>query len=311
MKKKVIIGIFAIVSIGCGSFFFFNKEYTVYLGNEIYLVKNLSKLEDIDVPEKEGYTFAGWYNGNKKFDLNQRITSNIKLEARYEIKKFVVTFNTNNDISIENQSIEYGNIIIKPSDPTKDGAKFIGWYLDDQEYDFNTKVTSDLVLNARWEQYFTIKFDSDGGSTINSQTIIESNTANKPSNPSKSGYEFVEWQLNDKTYDFNTKITANITLKAKWKKVEKLTAKMVCNALKEYSKSHTVYDNTDMNNCKIVKQNGNYYLAYVAGYDAALDTYTDNAGRIVVQYSESTVKIVLFDQSSGYIGETPWSKYGL
>ena len=39
----------------------------------------------------------------------------------------------------------------------------------------------------------------------------------QPANPTRSGYTFVEWQLNGKAYNFNSKVSGNITLKATWK----------------------------------------------------------------------------------------------
>ncbi len=63
---------------------------------------------------------------------------------------------------------------------------------------------------------YTVTFDSDGGSSIESQTIEEGKTVARPSNPTKEGYTFKEWQLDGKTYTFLETVTANITLKAVW-----------------------------------------------------------------------------------------------
>lgn len=64
---------------------------------------------------------------------------------------------------------------------------------------------------------YTVSFNTDGGSLINDITVKENETVSKPTNPSKSGFTFVEWQLDGVTFNFNTKITKNITLKAVWK----------------------------------------------------------------------------------------------
>lgn len=64
---------------------------------------------------------------------------------------------------------------------------------------------------------YTITFDTDGGSSIAAQTVEENKTVEKPSNPTKDQYEFVEWQLEGKTYDFTSKVEKDITLKAVWK----------------------------------------------------------------------------------------------
>lgn len=89
-------------------------------------------------------------------------------------------------------------------------------------FDFTIEkdVTEAFVFDKFDIKYYTIKFDSDGGTSIMEQSVISDNNVTMPNPPSKSGYKFVEWQLNNKKYDFSKKVTEDITLKAKWKKVE-------------------------------------------------------------------------------------------
>ena len=63
-----------------------------------------------------------------------------------------------------------------------------------------------------------VTFDSDGGSTVSTQEVNNGEKATKPSNPTKSGYKFKEWQRDGKTFDFSTPITEDINLKATWTK---------------------------------------------------------------------------------------------
>ena len=63
---------------------------------------------------------------------------------------------------------------------------------------------------------FTVTFNSNGGSTVASQQVSTGSYVSKPSNPSKTGHTFVEWQLNGQKFDFTTPITSNITLMAIW-----------------------------------------------------------------------------------------------
>ena len=62
---------------------------------------------------------------------------------------------------------------------------------------------------------FTVTFDSDGGSAVSEQKALNS-PAVKPADPKKNGYDFDGWYLEDTLYTFDTKVTKNITLKAKW-----------------------------------------------------------------------------------------------
>lgn len=62
-----------------------------------------------------------------------------------------------------------------------------------------------------------VKFDSNGGSPVESQRIAYGETASVPRNPVKYGYDFLYWELNGRRFDFNTPIKEHITLKAIWK----------------------------------------------------------------------------------------------
>ena len=66
---------------------------------------------------------------------------------------------------------------------------------------------------------FAVRFDTDGGSEIEPTMVEHSHTVRPPSDPEKSGHTFVGWYLGDALYDFNTPVTAPLTLTARWEKV--------------------------------------------------------------------------------------------
>lgn len=70
---------------------------------------------------------------------------------------------------------------------------------------------------------FTVTFDSDGGSAVTAQKVLNS-PAIKPADPTKNGYLFAGWYLGDTQYTFDTKITTDITLKAHWTPTSASTA---------------------------------------------------------------------------------------
>lgn len=72
--------------------------------------------------------------------------------------------------------------------------------------------TSPYSFDAR-----TVTFDSDGGSAVSEQKLLNS-PAVKPADPKKSGYEFAGWYLGEEQYTFTANVTSNITLKAHWTK---------------------------------------------------------------------------------------------
>lgn len=79
------------------------------------------------------------------------------------------------------------------------------------------KISSSLEEN---KILYNVLFDTDGGSEINPQTIEKGNKVSQPSDPVKKGYKFIEWQLEDKKFDFNEEINSDIKLIAKWEKLE-------------------------------------------------------------------------------------------
>ncbi len=74
-----------------------------------------------------------------------------------------------------------------------------------------------LFLIKGCSKEYVVTFDSDGGSSIESVKVKENEKVEKPSDPTKEGYVFDSWYLDDEIFDFNTKITHDITLVAKWK----------------------------------------------------------------------------------------------
>lgn len=173
-------------------------------------------------PVKKGYTFTGWYLDNKKFDFSTKITREITLVAHYQkdpvSSEYTVTFDSAGGSSIASQSVVDGGTATKPKNPTKSGYTFIGWYYGNSVYNFNTPVTSNITLVAHYQnsQKFTVTFDSNGGSSVSSQSVTSGDTASKPKNPTKSGYTFDGWYKNGSLYNFNTPVTSNITLTANW-----------------------------------------------------------------------------------------------
>ena len=66
---------------------------------------------------------------------------------------FAVTFDRGDGTKTEPTLVEWNGKVSRPtSDPEKSGHTFVGWYLGDALYDFNTPVNAPLTLTARWEE---------------------------------------------------------------------------------------------------------------------------------------------------------------
>lgn len=72
---------------------------------------------------------------------------------------FAVRFDTGDGTKPEPELVPWNDKVPRPtSDPEKSGHTFVGWYLDDEKYNFDTPVTAPLTLTAKWE-----KVPSSGG----------------------------------------------------------------------------------------------------------------------------------------------------
>jgi uncharacterized repeat protein (TIGR02543 family) len=124
-------------------------------------------------PTKTGYTFKYWSLNDIEYAFTTKVTGNITLKAEWEILQYDVTFDCDGGNGVVNQKVDYNTLVIKPNDPVKEGYNFIGWFLDNIEYNFDSQITSNLNLVAKWDQIvFTLTFDSDGGSLVTSQNVI-------------------------------------------------------------------------------------------------------------------------------------------
>ena len=67
--------------------------------------------------------------------------------------------------------------------------------------------------------YETVKFNSDNGAQAKEEKVLRGQKVPNPAAPTKSGHTFTGWYLGDEKYNFDTPVTAPLTLTAKWEKV--------------------------------------------------------------------------------------------
>ncbi len=128
------------------------------------------------------------------------------------IGAYTVTFQSEGGSEVASQ-IRANTPADQPADPTKEGYTFIGWYNGESEWDFETPVTADLTLTAKWQlnQYtITFKPENGGQDIVIKQDYGTAITA--PANPTKTGYTFAGW---DKTIP-TTMPAGNMTITAQW-----------------------------------------------------------------------------------------------
>ena len=101
----------------------------------------------------------------------------------------------------------------QPADPTKEGYTFIGWYKGESKWNFETPVTTGLILTAKWQvNQYTITFKPENGG----QDIVikqDYGTAiTPPAAPTRTGYTFAGWDRESPT----TMPAGDMTITARW-----------------------------------------------------------------------------------------------
>lgn len=117
------------------------------------------KFTEPAAPSKENHTFAGWYNGDEKFDFDADTTNApnvLNLVAKWDINKYTVKFVSDHG-SFDDQTIEHGKPIdtAKLTIPPVEGFTFDGWYADEAhktKFDFSTPITGDTKVYAKWKK---------------------------------------------------------------------------------------------------------------------------------------------------------------
>lgn len=109
---------------------------------------------------KSGYTFVGWYKSltdTQAYDFTSAVTSSFTLYAKWEKDNvsYKVTFKDTDGSTISTESVAENTTVTKPSNPTKEGYIFSGWYeslTDTEAFDFDTLINSNLTLYAKYSK---------------------------------------------------------------------------------------------------------------------------------------------------------------
>ena len=133
-----------------------------------------------------------------------------------------VAFESNGGSAVAPQGVVCGKAASEPAAPTREGYAFKGWHSDKgltQVYDFDTPVTSDVTLYARWAKVHTVAFESNGGTAVASQKVADGEAALEPRAPALEGHDFSGWYADKglkQAYVFSAPVTSDLTLYAGW-----------------------------------------------------------------------------------------------
>lgn len=221
MKRRIFIFIMIIFLLtGCKE-----KTYTITFYNDdgtrldSVIVNKGDTIKSYGYPEKDGYIFVSWIKDGSKYNDNNGVNDDMELIASYVpipdiVKTYTVSFDFGNEI--KTVSVKENELVTKPMNPIKSKYSFLGWYKDNELYDFDTPVTSDFTLSAKFElARVNVKLNLDGGTGI-AEIEINKGDKLKIANPTKFGFNFVSWMNDEIVFDLNTPINEDIELTAKW-----------------------------------------------------------------------------------------------
>ncbi|MEH7097788.1 InlB B-repeat-containing protein, partial [Neobacillus vireti] len=111
------------------------------------------RITEPPAPIKDKYAFGGWYTDTARtqaMDFNTPITQGMQLFAKWIPYVDVYFWDGTNNVKVQ---VAPGQKITEPPAPVKDNYTFGGWYTDTariQALDFNTPITQELQLYAKW-----------------------------------------------------------------------------------------------------------------------------------------------------------------
>ena len=186
------------------------------------------KFKEPAKPSKENHTFAGWYNGDEKFDFDADTTNApnvLNLVAKWDINQYTVQFVSEHSDAPTSQNVKYNNPATDPGELTAEGYTFDGWYTDDTystKFDFTQPIKSNTKVYAKWTaKDYEVSFITEHGDAPASQNIKFNGTADDPGKLTEDGYTFIGWYTDDtytKEFNFKTPITGDTKVYAKWEK---------------------------------------------------------------------------------------------
>ena len=156
------------------------KQYTIIFdtkgGNEITPIKQEYNT-DVTAPKdptREGYTFKGW-----DIEIPAKMPAkDMTITAKWEVNKYTITYDTDGGTEIEPQTLEYGENVKVPNNPTKSGYVFVSW---DKEIP-KTMPAEDVLVTASWRKRSSSS-NYSGGSSKKKEKDDDTNNTTEPTTP--------------------------------------------------------------------------------------------------------------------------------
>ena len=185
-----------------------------------------SRIHAPEKPEREGYSFGGWYGDRKLVTAYQFTTMPAQdqiLYAKWNANTYTMHFECNGGSKMADKKERYEAELTAPAEPKREGYDFDGWYADEEletPYEFAAMPAKDQTVYAKWSvKSYTLRFESNGGSSVADLTAAYGTAVEAPAAPEREGYTFDGWYSDrklDTAYEFTTMPAKEKTLYAKW-----------------------------------------------------------------------------------------------
>ena len=212
--------------------YYTRNTYTItFESNASLSIQSISALYEAAItkpqdPVLSGYQFMGWYTDQAlttSYTFNTMPAGGMTLYAKWQGEPTNLYFNSNGGTTVSSITAPLGDAITEPSQPTKEGYTFEGWYLNAGLTEaFTTWImpAGGKTLYAKWTlMSYTISFEENGGTLVNDITQPYLSVVTSPTSPTKIDYIFVGWYTDielQHAYQFTTMPLGGVTLYAKW-----------------------------------------------------------------------------------------------
>jgi len=170
------------------------------------------------------YTFKGQHYMGKIGTINPMLKNPENFDYAH-----TVSFDCGNQAEetskVEPKVVQYEGTVTQPPDPKADGYQFKGWYTQKnggELFNFDQKITADVTVYAHWSEVkpdHTVYFDCGGKAEGTSKVVEYEGIVTPPADPIAKGHQFDGWYTKENggvPFDFNQKITKDVTVYAHW-----------------------------------------------------------------------------------------------
>lgn len=212
-----------------------------YVDGSLKETKTLSygdTLGTVDNPQKAGYLFKGWRDGNGKAYDSLSVVDNadgLELFAEFEAVTYTITFQTGCDVFVQNMMFTVEEDKTLPT-ITREGYTFKGWHTSSDFTEANNigtiirkgSITNNVTLYAEWQaNEYTITFVDSSGQNVENMTVTYGQPYTLPV-LTKENYTFNGWRTEAGIYYSQISgascfavwnIAADTTLYASWTRI--------------------------------------------------------------------------------------------